>query len=99
MTKKHLMKISLISLICGLVSCAISYFFFHFVTDEGITLTWHPEAGKPFVADMLGTLCVLFLFAAAFCLIVAQVVYGGKKEQKATDNEDNGEEENVSVEQ
>ena len=83
MTKKHLMKISLISLISGLVSCAISYFFFHFVTDEGITLTWHPEAGKPFVADMLGTLCVLFIFAAAFCFIVAQVVYGEKSQEKS----------------
>ena len=80
MKKEHLFKISLICLICAIVSCTISYFFFHFVTDEGITLTWHPEAGKPFVSDMLGTLTTLFFFAAAFCLIIALVVFKEEKE-------------------
>lgn len=81
MTRKHLMRISLISLICGAVCTAISYFFFHFVTDSGITLTWHPEAGKPFVSEMLGDLSVLFYFAAAFCLIAALVVFGKKNNE------------------
>ena len=54
MNRKNLLKLSLITLIIGLLVLAIAYFFFHFVTDEGITLTWHPEAGKPFVTDFIG---------------------------------------------
>ena len=33
MTKKKLLKLSLITLIIGLCVLAIAYFFFHFVTD------------------------------------------------------------------
>ena len=54
--KQKLLKLSLITLIIGLCVLAINYFFFHFVTDSGITFTWHPEAGKPFVTDMIGQL-------------------------------------------
>ena len=51
--KKKLLKLSLITLIIGISVMLIAYFFFHFVTDDGITLTWHPEAGKPFVTDLI----------------------------------------------
>ena len=47
-----------------------------FVTDSGITFTWHPEAGKPFVTDMIGQLAVLFLFASSMSAISALVFYG-----------------------
>ena len=73
--KKKLEKLSLITLIIGLCLLAVAYFFFHFVTDSGITLTWHPEAGKPFVTDMIGQLAVLFLFASAMSIISANVVF------------------------
>ena len=55
------------------VSCTFQflYFFFHFVTDEGITLTWHPEAGKPFVTELIGNFAVLFLFASGMSLLIA----------------------------
>ena len=79
MNKKSLLKFSLILLIVGLCVLAIAYFFFHFVTDDGITLTWHPEAGKPFVSDMIGQLGVLFLFGSAVSLIAALVFFEGKK--------------------
>ena len=79
MTKKTLLKFSLILLIVGLCVLAINYFFFHFVTDEGISLTWHPEAGKPFVTDMIGQLGVLFLFGSAVSLIAALVIFKEKK--------------------
>ena len=79
MTKKTLLKFSLILLIVGLCVLAINYFFFHFVTDEGISLTWHPEAGKPFVTDMIGQLGVLFLFGSAVSLIAALVFFEEKK--------------------
>ena len=82
MNKKSLLKFSLINLIIGLVIFAISYFTFHFVTDEGITLTWHPEAGKPFVTDMIGQLAVLFIFASAMSAISALVFFDGKDSEK-----------------
>ena len=77
--KNKLFKLSLITLIIGLAVLVIAYFFFHFVTDDGITLTWHPEAGKPFVADMIGQLGVLFLFSSAMSFISAHVLYGDEK--------------------
>ncbi len=79
MNKKNLLKLSLITLIIGIAVLAIAYFFFHFVTDEGITLTWHPEAGKPFVTDLIGIFGVLFLWSSAMSLISALVFF--KKEK------------------
>ena len=75
MTKNKLLKLSLITLCIGLGLLAIAYFFFHFVTDSGITFTWHPEAGKPFVTDMIGQLAVLFLFASSMSAISALVLF------------------------
>ncbi len=75
MNRSKLLKLSLCSLISGVVVLIINYFFYHYVTDDGITLTWHPEAGKPFVADLIGQLGVLFLFASAFCLMIALICY------------------------
>ncbi len=76
MTKSKLLKLSLACLIIGLAVLAIAYFFFHFVTDEGITLTWHPEAGKPFVTDLIGTLGVLLIWSSAMSLISAFIFFG-----------------------
>lgn len=76
MTKQKLFKLSLITLAIGLGLLAIAYFFFHFVTDSGITFTWHPEAGKPFVTDMIGQLAVLFLFASSMSALSALVFFG-----------------------
>ena len=81
--KKKLLKLSLITLIIGVVILAINYYFFHFVTDDGITFTWHPEAGKPFVTDMIGQLAVLFLFSSAMSLISAHVLFGDEKDNDA----------------
>lgn len=80
MNKKNLLKLSLITLIIGIIVLAIAYFFFHFVTDDGITLTWHPEAGKPFVTDLIGIFGVLFLWSSAMSLISALVFFNDKKE-------------------
>ena len=79
MNRKNLLKLSLYSFICGLIVLVINYFFFHFVTDEGISLTWQPEPGKPFVTDMIGMLAVLFIFASAMCLLVTHIFYPKEK--------------------
>ena len=80
MTKRKLLKLSLVCLIIGLAIMAIAYFFFHFVTDDGITLTWHPEAGKPFVTDMIGMLGVLFVWSSAMSFICS-IIFFDKKEK------------------
>ena len=71
--RKKLFKFSLIMLITSLAIFVINYFFFHFVTDSGISLTWQPEPGKPFVADLIGILATLFLFGSATSFIAAIV--------------------------
>lgn len=53
-------------------------FFFHFVGDEGIR-EWQPEAGKPFVTDLIGMFGVLFLWSSAMSLILALTVFNDKK--------------------
>ena len=78
MNKKNLLKLALITLIIGLVVLAIAYFFFHFVGDEGIR-GWQPEAGKPFVTDLIGMFGVLFLWSSTMSLILALTVYNDKK--------------------
>ena len=75
MTRKNLLKAALIFLIVGALVLAIAYFFFHFVTDEGVTLTWHAEAGKPFVTDLIGIFGTLFLWGSATTLTFALVCF------------------------
>ena len=69
--RKKFLKLSVFTFIIALFVLAVAYFFFHFVTDAGITLTWHEEAGKPFVADLIGMFGVLFIFASVISLLIA----------------------------
>ena len=79
MNGKKLLKLSLYCFIITLILFAVTYFVFHFVTDEGITLIWHEEPGKPFVSDMLGQLSVLFFFASSFSLLCYFVLFKQKE--------------------
>lgn len=72
--RKRLLKFSLCQLIASVISFAINYFFFHFVTDEGITLTLQAEAGKPFVAELIGVFATLLLFGATVSLMAAFIL-------------------------
>jgi hypothetical protein len=78
MNRKNLLKVSLYSFISSAVIFVINYFFFHFVTDDGITTTWQPEPGKPFVADLIGQLGVSMLFLSIATLMIGLICY--KKE-------------------
>ena len=77
--RERLLKLSLWQGIIAVVVFIINYFFYHFVTDEGITLVWQPEAGKPFVADLIGNLGVLFIFGSIVTLLVAFIVFDKKE--------------------
>ena len=79
--KNKLNKFSLVSFISSAVVFIINYFFFHFVTDDGISLVWHPEAGKPFVADLIGQLGVHLLAAAIISLMIS-IIFFPKSENK-----------------
>lgn len=74
MNRRKLLKLSAWLAIIGAATFVINYFFFHFVTDEGITLVWQAEAGKPFVANLIGILGTNFIFASAVSLISALVL-------------------------
>ena len=78
MSRKSLLKFSLINFIIAIFVFAVNYFFFHFVTDTGISLTWNPEPGKPFVSNLIGGLGVLFVFSSVTSLISAFVFFKKK---------------------
>ncbi len=68
---KRLLKLSLITFILGAVILTISYFFFHYVTDTGLTFIKQAEAGKPFVTELIADLGVLFIFASGMSFIMS----------------------------
>lgn len=73
--KNKFKTLSKYSFIISLIIFVLSYFTFHFVTDAGITLVWHPECGKPFVTAMLAGLGVLFLFGSLMSLLIIHVFF------------------------
>ena len=78
--RKKFLKLSLFTFIITVFVLAVAFFFFHFITDDGITLTWREETGKPFVTQLIGTVGVLFLFASVISVLIAFIFY--KKESK-----------------
>ena len=72
--KNKLLKLSMWQGIIAAGIFVINYFFYHFVTDEGISLVWQPEAGKPIVADLIGQLGVLFIFGSIVSLLCAYIL-------------------------
>ena len=79
MNKKKLQQLSLYLIIAGIVVFAINYYVFHFVTDDGFTLTFHEEAQKPFVADLIGQLGVLLVFSSFFTFLCSIIFYNNNK--------------------
>ena len=77
--KKNLIKFAIINLCIGLFLLAFTYFFYHFVTDTGITFVFQPEPGKPFVSNLLGFFSVLFIWSSVTCFLASAVFF--KKEK------------------
>ena len=75
MNKTNLRKFALYCLIIGLIVFVISFFMFHFVTDEGITTVFQKEAGKPFVTNMVANLGVLFVFTSIISFIASFIFF------------------------
>ena len=73
--RRRLLKLSLIELGLSAICFIINYFFYHFVTDTGITAVWQAEPGKPFVSLLIGIFATLFLFGAAVSALAATVLF------------------------
>lgn len=78
--RNKLFKLSGISAVISAFVFVFNYFFFHFFTDDGFTTVFQEEAGKPFVADLIGQLGVHFLFFSIATLLIALILF--KKEEK-----------------
>ena len=76
--KKKFLKLSLITLIVGVIFLILAFFTFHFVTDDGITLVWHPEAGKPYVTELIGDFGVINLAVSFVSMLISFIFYGDK---------------------
>lgn len=73
MNRRTLLKFALITFVVGVAVLGIAFYTFHFVTDAGLTLTWHEEAGKPFVTELIGDLGVTMIGSSILSLIGAFV--------------------------
>ncbi len=71
--RKKFLRLSLLSFLLAVAAFVLTYFFFHYVTSSGITTVWQAKSGKPFIAEMIGDLCVLFLFSGILSLGAAFV--------------------------
>lgn len=78
--RKKLLKLALWLLIIGAVAFLLTYFCFHYVTDDGITFTWHAEAGKPFVTLFLGVFASAMISGSVISLITAYTLFDGERE-------------------
>ena len=76
--KKKFLILSLTTLIIGIIFLSLSYFFFHYVTDAGITLVWHEEAGKPFVTELIADFGLLNLFASLISFLISIIFFREK---------------------
>ncbi len=73
--RNKIFKLSLILALIGILFLVLSYFCFHYVTDDGITTVWHPEAGKPFVTLYIGLFGVMMLVEATVGALCALVLF------------------------
>lgn len=73
--KQKFKKLSAWSFVLAVVLFALSFVLFHYLTDTGFASTWQPEAGKPFVTEMVADLGVLFLFSGILCRMIAAIFY------------------------
>lgn len=75
MNRKKLFKLSLVTLGIAAFLFAFNYYFYHYFTSSGFTLTYHKLPEKPFVSDLIGQFAVLFLFTSAISSIIALVCF------------------------
>lgn len=73
--KKKLVTLGLWCIALAVVVFGLSYGMFHHLTDSGFTAVWQPEAGKPFVTEMVADLGVLLLGSGIVSLLAANILF------------------------
>ena len=73
--KKKFEKLSWITLTVGIFFLILAFFSFHFLTDAGISTSWHSKAQKPFVTELLGDFAILNLAAAFISFLVSRIFF------------------------
>ena len=76
--KQKFKKLSNWCFLLTVILFALSFVLFHYLTDSGFTSVWQPEAGKPFVTEMVADLGVLFCFGGIFCRMIAKIFFFDK---------------------
>lgn len=71
--KQKFNKLSARCFILAVVLLVLAFVLFHYLTDNGFTTVWRPEAGKPFVTEMAADLSVLFFFSGILCRMIAKI--------------------------
>ena len=82
---KKLNKLSLITFIISVICFVITYFVFHYITDEGFTLIKQDEAGKPLVTYVIAFFSTLMLFLSVSSLLINLIFFKKEKSDKLTD--------------
>ena len=76
--KQKFKKLSNWCFLLAVILFALSFVLFHYLTDSGFTSVWQPEAGKPFVTEMVADLSVLFFFSGILCRMIAGIFFPEK---------------------
>ena len=71
--KEKFKKLSRWSFALAVVLFILSFVLFHYLTDNGFTTVWQPEAGRPFVTEVAADLSVLFFFIGILCRMIAKI--------------------------
>lgn len=71
------LRVGVFSAVCFAISIllyVIDYFFFHHVTNNGVTANKQKTAGKPFVTNLIGVLATNLLSASALSALGEKTV-------------------------
>ena len=79
--KQKMKKLSAWCFGLSLVTFALNYVCFHFLTDAGFTTVWQPEPGKPWVTLLVAVLGVLFLFGSIMSLLIGSIFFGDETKE------------------
>ena len=73
--KKKVLKLSLITLITGVLCLIIAFLAFHFLTKQGISAVWQSTAQKPYVTELIGDFAILNIATSFVSLLISQIFF------------------------
>ena len=73
--KKKFLKLSLITLITGVLCFIIAFLAFHFLTKQGISAVWQSTAQKPYVTELIWDFAILNIATSFVSLLISQIFF------------------------